>query len=210
MAVSLLVPSRIVCSQKPEPNPEKALTIGGVTVAALLTELGAKMETGVTLDQLATYARHFAFMDGDGDGRHSKEEFVDQGRYMTPQARQGIFVASERDGDGFVSRAEYILNRVITDEAKAILQAMDDNADGVIGRNEFLKHAFAQREDRVLAEAVFDALDSSQDGQLIVPEYLRVWGNWARHGRPSAEKRMDLLEQAPKPRKRATTSEGRP
>ena len=30
------------------------------------------------------------------------------------------------------------------------------------------------------AVAVFDALDTQRDGTITIPEYLRVWGVWAR------------------------------
>jgi len=35
--------------------------------------------------------------------------------------------------------------------------------------------------DPKLAEAIFKALDTNNNGELVIPEYLRVWGQWARH-----------------------------
>ncbi len=62
------------------------------------------------------------------------------------------------------------------------MQAMDENGDGVIQRSEFIQNAFLPEGDVPLAERVFTVWDSNQDGQLVVPEYLRVWGRWARQG----------------------------
>jgi Ca2+-binding EF-hand superfamily protein len=160
---------------------KSALRIGDHTPQQILVILGAKGRDAVTARQLASYRRIFGFIDADGDGQHSKKEFVDDGRYLTRQARQGIFRASDSNGDSIVSEAEYIENRIITDEAKAIFEAMDADDDGKLIRREFV--ASGKLKDENLAKAVFEVLDSNGDGELMVPEYLRVWGRWARSGR---------------------------
>lgn len=165
-------------------------TIGTLPVEMVLERLGAKLETGVSGEQMEDYSRTFGFTDRDDDGRHSREEYVDNGRYLTPQARSGIFRAADSDGDGFVTKEEYLLNRIITDEAKSIVQAMDQDGNGVVGKDEFLLVAKEQLGGREPAEEVFAALDTDGDGTMIVPEYLRVWGQWARTGRASPEKRI--------------------
>ena len=152
-----------------------------------LNPLGAKMEGGVGLQEIESYSRFFDFTDKDNDGKHSKVEYVDNGNYLNPQSRAGIFNASDNDRDGFVSRAEYILNRIITDEAKTIVQAMDANEDGNVERSEFIKHAMP---DKKLAAQIFIDLDTDRNGILHIPEYLKVWGRWARYDRPSADKRI--------------------
>ncbi|MBP86369.1 MAG: hypothetical protein CMJ64_06600 [Planctomycetaceae bacterium] len=158
-----------------------AVRIGDHTPQQILAKLGAKGRGAVTDRQLATYRRIFGFTDANGDRQHSKKEFVEDGRYLTRQARQGIFGVSDSNGDGIVSEAEYIDNRIITDEAKAIFEAMDTNDDGKLTRNEFVASEKLKEED--LAKAVFEALDSDDNGELVVPEYLRVWGRWSRIGR---------------------------
>ena len=35
---------------------------------------------------------------------------------MTPQARAGIFPAADGNSNGVVTKAEYVLNRIVTDE----------------------------------------------------------------------------------------------
>jgi Ca2+-binding EF-hand superfamily protein len=160
---------------------KSAVRIGDHTPQQILALLGAQGPDAVTDRQLASYRRIFGFIDADGDGQHSNKEFVEDGRYLTRQARQGIFRASDSNNDGIVSAEEYIENRIITDEAKAIFEMMDADDDGKLTRKEFVASGKIKDED--LAKAVFEALDSDDNGELVVPEYLRVWGRWARSGR---------------------------
>ncbi len=177
--------------------------------ADLLERLGARYELGASTATLDLYDRQFRSIDRDGDGRHSQVEYIENGAYLTAQARRGIFMAADADRDGTVSRAEYILNRLITDEAKALLQRMDDNEDGFIQRGEFVRHGGARLAHPALAERVFDAWDADGDRELMVPEYLRVWGRWARKGRGTAEQRRVAWEEAAKPvRKQARVLQG--
>jgi Ca2+-binding EF-hand superfamily protein len=96
---------------------------------------------------------------------------------MTRQARQGIFRASDANDDGIVSEAEYVTNRIITDEAKAITAKMDAHGDGKVTRAEFIGGSGLPED---LSKAVFSEFDTDGNGELVVPEYLRVWGRWAR------------------------------
>lgn len=166
------------------------ILIRGVEVGAILNRLGAKMEKGVSTIQIREYQGHFGRIDLDGDGRHSKDEFIEKGRYLNPQSRRGIFYAADRDRDGFVTEAEYVLNRIITDEAKAIVQNMDDDKDGSVERTEFVGHATERLSDGGLAAEVFSAFDSDGNDWIVVPEYLRVWGLWARSSGQSANQRL--------------------
>jgi Ca2+-binding EF-hand superfamily protein len=140
--------------------------------------LGAKREVGASDEQLRSYANHFDRTDLNHDGQHSREEYVERGGYMTPQARAGIFRAADNNADGVVTLTEYLLNRIITDEAKGIVQQTDADKDGQVTRAEFVERSPVG--DMALSRAVFDALDTSGDGMITVPEYLRVWGDWAR------------------------------
>ena len=120
-------------------------------------------------------------MDTNRDGRLSKKEYIDDGRYLTPQARRGIFNASDANQDGIVTEAEYVENRAITDEAKVIFEQMDANQNGRLTAAELI--ASGKLGDEKLASAVFRALDLSGNEELVIPEYLRVWGGWARLGK---------------------------
>jgi Ca2+-binding EF-hand superfamily protein len=166
------------------------IEVAGKSAARILELLGAKLETEATRRQIDDYSSHFDRVDRDGDGRHSKTEYIDKGGYMTPQARRGIFNAADNDQNGFVTKAEYVLNRIITDEAKAIIKGMDDDKDGAVQRQEFIEHATDRLFTAELARQVFAALDTDGNGEIIIPEYLRVWGKWARAGRKSAEDRI--------------------
>jgi Ca2+-binding EF-hand superfamily protein len=164
--------------------------VGGVPVVEILQRLGAKLEHGTSKKVLDAYIDHFNRTDPNRDGKHTREEYVEKGRYMTPQARAGIFRAADGNTDGVVTRAEYVLNRIITDEGKVIVQAMDDDTDGLVERTEFIRHATKLLGDRELASQVFSALDGNSDGGIPIPEYLRVWGKWARAGQKSARERI--------------------
>ena len=187
------ITAQAVLAQPQPPTDTKPLTVGNVPVAKILAKLGARLEKGVSPGERDGHARQFDRTDTNRDGKHSRKEYVDGGRYLTPRARSGIFRAADGNGDGVVTRAEYILNRIITDEAKNIVQRMDDDRDGSVERREFVGHSKKPLGGEKLAGQVFSALDPNGDGVILVPEYLRVWGKWARSGRPSAEKRIASL-----------------
>ena len=157
---------------------KKKVLIGGHTPRQILVMFKFKGLLAVTDNQWASYRRVFGFLDADRDGRHSKQEYIVNGVHMNEQSRRGIFAASDSDRDGYVSEAEYVHNRIITDEAKEIFYRMDTNRDSRLTEKEMI--AGGHFKDEKLAKAVFKALDINGDGRLIIPEYLRVWGSWAR------------------------------
>ncbi len=171
--------SRVSVTQPLKPLPPVAKQIGGVSTREILQLFGAKGRHGGTERELANYRRVFGFTDADRDGRHSKKEYIENGAYLTPQSRQGIFQASDSNNDGFVSEAEYVENRLITDEAKLIFGDMDADGNNRLTAKELL--ASGKLKDEKLANGVFKVLDTNEDGELVIPEYLRVWGRWARH-----------------------------
>jgi len=158
-------------------QPNQTNLVGGKAPLQILAMLGAKGEAGAKPAKLEGYRRIFGFLDANGDGDLSTKEFIDDGRYMTRQARQGIFRASDANGDGVVSKKEYVINRIITDEAKAILAKMDKDGDGKVTQKEFLGHSGLPED---LSKPVFNEFDTDGNGELVIPEYLRVWGRWAR------------------------------
>jgi len=166
------------------------IKVGPVSVTHVLQRLGAQLEQGSTVKERDAYSSHFDRMDTNKDGKHTRVEYVDRGTYMTPQARAGIFRAADGNADGVVTKAEYVLNRIITDEAKGIVQGMDDDRDGLVERVEFVAHAAKLLSDLELAEQVYEALDANADGGIPIPEYLRIWGQWARSGQEPAEARL--------------------
>ena len=156
---------------------EKKQTLREKTPLQILAMLGAKGEAGAQPNKLEEYGRIFGFIDANDDGNLSTKEFIEDSRYMTRQARQGIFRASDANSDGVVSEQEYVTNRIITDEAKTIMAKMEEDGDGKVARSEFIKHSGLPE---ALSKAVFDEFDTDGNGELVIPEYLQVWGRWAR------------------------------
>ena len=54
---------------------------------------------------------------------------------------------------------------------------MDEDGDGKVARSEFIGHSGLPE---TLSKAVFNEFDTDGNGELVDPEYLRVWGRWAR------------------------------
>ena len=166
-------------TQPTGPVPPVPKAVGGIPPREILKLFGARGVEGVPERTLEGYRRVFGFTDSDRDGRHSKKEYIDGGRYLTRESRTGIFQASDSNRDEFVSEKEYVENRIITDEAKEIFSAMDSNNDNKLTVEEMI--ASKKLTGKKLANEVFEAFDSNGNGELIIPEYLRVWGRWARH-----------------------------
>ena len=183
----------IVVGLGESPELKDEVTVGGVAVSVVLERLGATMEHGVSRSRLSLYSQHFDRIDHNHDGVHSKTEFIEDGSYLNARSRRGIFVASDRNRDGEVSKAEYILNRIITDEAKKIVEALDLNEDGRILRTEFLQGTRQPLMSDELAASVYAAFDGNKDGEIVIPEYLRIWGAWARADGKSASLRIGSL-----------------
>ncbi len=180
LRVTLLLPLFCLVSVVfAQPNTgKKKERIGGHSPRQILNLFGYRGVLGITDQQVAGYRRVFGFGDANRDGRHSKKEYIEDGFYLTKQARQGIFRATDSDGDGFVTEVEYVINRMITDEAKEIFHKLDANKDNKLTAKEIITSG--KFEDEKLAQAVFKALDVDGNKSLVIPEYLRVWGRWAR------------------------------
>ena len=58
---------------------------------------------------------------------------------------------------------------------------MDSNQDRRVSKSEFLGNEIFRSQD--IAKKIFEAFDTDENGQLILPEYLRKWSRWARSGR---------------------------
>lgn len=106
-----------------------------------MQRLGAKLEKGKTEAFLDSDTTHFDRTDPNRDGKHTKAEHVDGGRYTTPQARAEIFNAADENKNGAVTRPEYVLSRIITDEGKPVIPTMDTDGNGTVQDSEFLAHS---------------------------------------------------------------------
>ena len=134
----------------------------------ILAMMGAQPTEAASEQDIQQYKNIFARLDADADGRLTEEQYVKNSPHMNEIARGKIFAATDRNKDGIVTEAEYVQNRIITDQAKSIYERMDNNDNGTLTKDEFEM------------KEVFDEFDMNADGTLTIPEYLRVWGNWAR------------------------------
>jgi len=173
-------PRQVLAGNTPRHAPRQVLAgnTQSHTPRQVLALFGYGGVQAATDRQVAGYRRIFGFLDADRDGLHSRQEYVEDGTFMNLRARQGIFAASDCNDDGFVSEAEYVENRIITDAGRAIFFEMDANRDDRLTAQEIV--ASRRFQDERLAEDAFKALDTNGDGELVLPEYLRVWGRWAR------------------------------
>jgi Ca2+-binding EF-hand superfamily protein len=145
--------------------------------ADILRRLGALGRPGLSQSQLDAYAATFEFLDADGSDVLSLEEYEEKSIFGNSVSASRVFAATDRDGSGGVSLEEYVDNRIITDEAKAIHQAIDLDGSGGIGRAELeARTSWAPGE----LDLVFEEFDGDGDGQIVQIEWLITWGNWAR------------------------------
>lgn len=168
-------------------NPLATGKIGGLSPLEIVQMFGVRGIDGVSDRAMSGYRRVFGFTDVNKDGRHSRKEYVDGGRHLTPEARAGIFQASDTDLNGFVSEKEYVENRVITDQAKELFDSIDSDGDGRLTGGEIV--GSGKVNDAKLALAIFLELDANGDEVLHLPEFLYTWGRWARTGKETMDRR---------------------
>ena len=153
---------------------------GGRAARQMLELMGAKGLAGGSPEEIEGYKRVFQRLDSNGDGKLTKQEYIEEGMYGTKQMRTGIFGASDRNADGIVTEEEYVRNRIITDEAKQIFQKMDGNDNRNVTEKELIESSIVQ--DRKTAKELFRKLDTDSNGEVGMIEFLRSWGDLARKG----------------------------
>ena len=83
----------LTLAQPKEAKPK--VLIGGKTPREVLIEFKFQGFLALNDRHWQSYRWIFSRTDANGDGRHSKEEYIVNGRYMTEQSRRGIFQASD-------------------------------------------------------------------------------------------------------------------
>ncbi|MGL1903117.1 MAG: hypothetical protein OCC49_13335 [Fibrobacterales bacterium] len=142
----------------------------------LFITVGFKGVAGADQALKDSYSGVFGRLDSDNNNLITLEEYIASPMF-DETAATGIYNASDRNKDGGITVEEYIENRIITDEAKLIYEASDNNADGSLTREEWVQNSGL---DENIAEASFTAFDSDTSGDVTTPEYLVIWGAWAR------------------------------
>ena len=85
----------VVAAARADDQPRsrsELVRVGDTPVGHVVHQLGAKLETGTsTKERDDEPGPHFDRMDPNRDGKHTREEYIEKGGYMTPQAGQGHF-----------------------------------------------------------------------------------------------------------------------
>jgi len=144
--------------------------------AEILVALGAKGVEGADPSLVEGYRSTFRRLDANGDDVVTVEEYIASGHFGEEQAR-AIFAATDRDQNGEVTEEEYVTNRTITDEAKLIFEDLDTNKDETLVEAEWVENSPFEKN---VATTIYGYFDTDSDGEVMVPEFLRVWGAWAR------------------------------
>jgi len=184
LITSLLLGSFAACNSPqsnnepttPEDEPSQPQDGDIPTPAEILEALGATGVEGATPEAVASYRAMFERLDANDDGIVTLQEYIDSGHFDEAKAT-AIFGATDRDHNGEMTEDEYVENRIITDEAKLIFADLDTNSDGNLIESEFIENAPFEA---TVGAIVYGLFDTNGDGSVMVPEYLIVWGAWAR------------------------------
>lgn len=104
--------------------------------------------------------------DRDGDGKVSPEEFAggDRAARLSKEARGKIFQRLDKDGDGYITAVE--LKPRVRGLGAAFLKKADMDGDGRVSRAEFLAKPPFQSVDEERLRKMFDRMDRNKDGFL--------------------------------------------
>jgi len=157
-----------------------------LTPYQIMTHMQIKLEKGFTQKDLDGFRAIVQKLDLDNNDHLSIDEYAKNPHFRgNPRGTQGFFRAADMNQDGQMSVNEYAWQRIITDEARKILFALDSNQDRRVSKSEFLENKILRSRD--IAEKIFEAFDTDGNGELNLPEYLRKWSRWARSGRQLGE-----------------------
>ncbi|MEE2956213.1 MAG: hypothetical protein VX780_08790 [Pseudomonadota bacterium] len=153
-----------------------------ISPAEVMNVLQVKFEKSISAEKLLEFKRNVARLDFDKDGKLSFKEYKENKHFRNnPAGKRGFFFAADMNRDGLMSVNEYAWQRIITDEAKKIYFTVDIDRNRRVSRQEFIQNVIVS--DKRLAGKIFRGLDTNSNGELFLPEYLRVWARWARASR---------------------------
>ena len=164
----------------------------GMTAIEVMQIFGARGEESFTTQEISGMSRPFKYSDLNSDGYLTEDEYVGVSKHFRKNSRgaRGFLRASDNNRDGKVSHEEYIQNRIITDEAKDIYRKIIPETDWEsipvfrwsIEKDAFLSSPYFH--ERAKLNEIFIAMDRNADGHLSLPEYLMIYGKWARQALP--------------------------
>lgn len=131
-----------------------------------------------------------------------------EARKASPEeAYKRIFKRLDADGDGAVTRKEYLARTRFKDKVKAakIFHASDADGDGKVTEVEYVRNRkvteaakgifrwldatadgrLTKDELRKRTDELFRGLDRDGDGAVTIPEFLRTRAEWAKKGHPA-------------------------
>ena len=153
-----------------------------LTPYQIMTHMQIKLEKGVSQQDLFRFRDIVQRLDLDGNGQLNFKEYEKNPHFQgNPRGTRGFFGAADTNRDGEMSLNEYAWQRIITDEARKIIFAMDKDGDRHVSRKEFLQNKIMSS--KATLERIFIAFDTDENGELSLPECLRKWSKWARDGR---------------------------
>ena len=164
----------------------------GMTAIEVMQIFGARGEESFTTQEISGMSRPFKYSDLNSDGYLTEDEYVGASKHFRKNSRgaRGFLRASDNNRDGKVSHEEYIQNRIITDEAKDIYRKIIPETDWESipvfrwsnEQDAFLSSPYFH--ERAKLNEIFIAMDRDADGHLSLPEYLMIYGKWARQALP--------------------------
>ena len=164
----------------------------GMTAFEVMQIFGTRGEESFTTQEISGMSRPFKYSDLNSDGYLTEDEYVGASKHFRKNSRgaRGFLRASDNNRDGKVSHEEYIQNRIITDEAKDIYRKIIPETDWEsipvfrwsIEKDAFLSSPYFH--ERAKLNEIFIAMDRNADGHLSLPEYLMIYGKWARQALP--------------------------
>ena len=153
-----------------------------LTPYQVMTYMKIKLEKGFTNKEILGFRKIVNRLDINKNGHLSLEEYSKNKHFRgNPRGIRGFFAAADTNQDGQMSADEYAWQRIITDEARKIFFAMDNNKDRRVSKSEFIEYGTIISKE--IGKEVFDAFDTNKNGELVLPEYLRKWSSWSRIGR---------------------------